>query len=297
MTAKILDEFLFELRVEKKLSNNTLENYHRDLRCFLDHLAQEKKQDLNQLSRVDLETYISFLRNKGLAFRSIARHKSTLQSFFLFCQRRGICKENKSSFLPRARMHEKLPQFLHLQEIEAMFDRPNLEKPLGVRDRCILELLYATGIRVSELTCAKTTDFDLQESFIRVTGKGNKTRLVPFGEESQHWIERYIKESRPTLLKEKVTKFFFVSQQSKAMSRQSIWNLIKKYSRMAGLSISPSPHTLRHSFATHMLEAGADLRSLQEMLGHASIATVEIYTHLSQDHIKTVFDTYHPRAK
>ncbi|MEZ4704215.1 MAG: tyrosine recombinase [Bdellovibrionota bacterium] len=293
----LLQEFLHDLRVERKLSNHTIENYYLDLKSLLSFLAQHEIEYFSQIDPTIMEAYFSFLHQKALSLRSVARHKSSMQSFFSFLFKRRYCEQDKTELLPHTKPSKKLPLFLRMDEIERLFDAPNLDHPLGIRDRCIMELLYGSGLRVSELTQCKPTDIDETQALIRVIGKGEKTRIVPIGEEALHWLRLYLLQARPLLMKKKSCNYVFVSQQSKSMSRQSVFNLIKKHALQAHLPVLPSPHTLRHSFATHMLEAGADLRSLQQLLGHSSIATVEIYTHLSNTQMKSIYIDHHPRAK
>jgi integrase/recombinase XerD len=221
---------------------------------------------------------------------------STIKSFHKFLVREKIISSNPVEFIESPKLEKKIPSFFNFDEINKILKEPNLKNYHGIRDRAILELMYATGLRVSEVSTLKISDINLELGFIKCKGKGSKERLVPLGKIAEGFIKKYIEEARPKLLAKKVSQYLFLAQGGRRLSRQSIWKMIKKVVRFAGIRKKASPHTLRHSFATHLLERGADLRSVQEMLGHSNITTTQIYTHINQTRLKEIHGKFHPRA-
>ncbi len=243
------------------------------------------------------ETFFAQLQRQGYASRSVLRAASAIRSFYKFALGEGWMEKNPLKDLPLPKTGRHLPKALSQVNVGRLLDAPDTTTPAGIRDRAILELFYSSGLRVSELASLTWDAFSRETKLVRVVGKGSKERIVPIGEEAFHWAERYLAEARPKLDRGKPQTYFFLSRLGRQMTRQTIWHLIRKYARSIGFEGKISPHMLRHSFATHLLEGGADLRSVQQMLGHASVATTQIYTHLSRKHLHSVYETHHPRAK
>lgn len=292
----LLDRFLHYLIVEKGLSQNTIEAYGHNVHRFLNFLKDKKIDEIEELSRLDLRTFLHFLKKKGLSTRSIARNLISVRMFFRFLQQEGMIDLNPAESLELPKMDKILPEVLSLEEVERLLSQPNLQTPLGVRDRAMLEILYATGMRVSELIHLYTHQIQLEGGYVLLRGKGSKERIVPLGGEAIHWLKKYLMEFRPLLLKGKESPFLFTSRSGKPMSRQQFWKSIKAYGRKGGIQKRITPHVLRHSFASHLLERGADLRSVQMMLGHVDISTTQIYTHVTGERLKKVHQRYHPRG-
>lgn len=278
--------FLESLRTGRSLSKHTIDGYGRDLLEFCE-FADRKKVSLNLVDSTLLE---SFFGKLGKSPRSVARAMSALRTFFHFLRQESILENNPMDSIRTPKLGSPLPKIASESQVRNLLEGIDLTKPKGIRDRAILELFYSSGLRVSELINLTFESLHLTEGVIRVIGKGNKERLIPLGEEASDWLKKYATEARGKLDKGKPSKWLFLSQQGRQMTRQTVWHLIKKRSTL-------SPHTLRHSFATHLVENGADLRSVQEMLGHASVATTQIYTHLSRKHVREVYKSHHPRAK
>lgn len=292
----LLDRFLNYLIVEKGLSQNTIEAYGHNIHRFLNFLNDKKIDHLEELSRLDLRTFLHFLKKKGLSTRSIARNLIAVRMFFRFLQQEGMININPAEGLELPKMAKILPEVLSLEEVDRLLSQPNPHTSLGVRDRTMLEILYATGMRVSELIHLLTHQIQLEGGYVLLRGKGSKERIVPLGREAIHWLKKYLTEFRPLLLKEKESPFLFINRYGKPMSRQQFWKLIKAYGRKGGIQKRITPHVLRHSFASHLLERGADLRSVQMMLGHVDISTTQIYTHVTGERLKKVHQRYHPRG-
>ena len=291
----LIEEFLGYLSVERGLSNNTLSSYKRDLSNFFGYL---KKRRIVSIDKVTRQTIISFMlseKDRGLSANSISREVACLKSFFKFLVRENKIKDNITSIIESPKLWKKLPSALDLSEVEKLLKAPNIREPMGVRDRAMLELMYATGMRVSELINLKMDDLNMGVGFVKCLGKGQKERVVPFGSKAKEWIARYLDKSRASFLKKKVSNFLFLTRLGKPMSRQMFWKIIKKYTREARIKKEITPHSLRHSFATHILERGADLRVVQEMLGHSDISTTQIYTHINKDRLKSIHHKFHPR--
>lgn len=293
---RLLKEFIYFLSVEKGLSSNTLESYQRDLRKFFLFLQGKNISDVKNISRAVITDYLGEQKEKGLAPSTLNRNLASIRSFYQFLLKEQFITENPSLELEAPRTEKKLPRVLSFREVELLLEQPETENKIGLRDKAMLELLYATGIRVSELVSLNVNGVNTKMGFIKCNGKGNKERIIPLGSVAIRSIREYLKNSRPKILKARDEKALFVNQQGKRLTRQGFWKILKKYAHKAGIQMDITPHTLRHSFATHLLENGADLRSVQEMLGHADIATTQIYTHVARSKIKEVYNQTHPRA-
>jgi integrase/recombinase XerD len=293
---QLLDQFLHYLIVEKGLSNNTIEAYSHGLSRFLNHLKEKGVQEIEEISKFHVRGFLLWLRKRKLSTRTIVRNLVAIRTFFRFLVQEGILEANPVENLESPKAAKTLPEILTLKEIEQLLERPNLQTPLGKRDRSMLEMLYATGMRVSELTRLLIHQVNLEGGYVLLYGKGSKERIVPIGSEAMKWAALYLKESRAVLAKGKESPFLFINRSGKAMSRQGFWKGLKGYARKAGLRKRITPHLLRHSFASHLLERGADLRSVQMMLGHVDISTTQIYTHVTGERLKKIHQQYHPRG-
>ncbi len=296
MKSHIVD-FLQFLKIERNLADNTVSAYGRDLEKFRRYLSSVKKEDVSLVERDDIQDYTRFLKGKNFSSQTIARNLVSIKMFFRFMMREGKIKNDPSQDLEAPLSWSKLPEVLGINEVENLLNQPALMKRNGCRDRAILELLYATGMRVSELVNLKLSDLNLKIGYVRCLGKGEKERIVPVGKIAREVLENYLAKARPVLTgKGKDSQYLFVNKHGLPFSRQAIWKMLKKYVRKAGIRKNVTPHTLRHSFATHLLHGGADLRSVQEMLGHANISTTQIYTHVDRGRLKEVHKKYHPRG-
>jgi integrase/recombinase XerD len=290
--------FLNFCRLEKGLSANSLEAYGRDLRRFSAFLAAGNIP-LNNKDLADPDTvrrYLDHLRQQGLGNRSAARHLTTLRNFYTFLLREGRIADDPTEHLRTPKLWQNIPNFLNLDQIEKILRMPDPEKSTGLRDRAMLELLYATGLRVSELCKVGLADLDLQYGVLRATGKGNKTRIVPVGKAAIQAVEEYLRSARAALLKGRGSRYLFVTARGGCLTRTAFWAMLGTNARKAGYFHHVTPHVIRHSFATHLLEGGADLRSVQMMLGHADISTTQIYTHVMRSRLRQTLDQHHPRA-
>lgn len=285
------------LTVEKGLARNTLEAYSRDLNRLVQFLKGKGVNSWKDSRSIHLRNYLSWLRGRGLAARSIARNVVALRQLYRFLEKEEMITENPvpSFFLQAA--SRKLPQILGREDVQSLLNQPDPGRPLGLRDKAMIELLYATGVRVSELISLQTHMVNLEGDYLTVKGKGAKVRMIPFGKWAREILQRYLKEVRPKFSRGRSSPFLFLTRSGKALTRQGFWKLIRRYALAAGIEKKVSPHTLRHSFATHLLEGGADLRSVQSMLGHADISTTQIYTHVNSARLKEVHRKYHPREK
>jgi len=291
----IVDEFCDALWLEDGLSKNTLEAYKRDLLLFADWLQTEQSKTLYAATATDLNGYFAF-RHASSKASSSNRRLAVLKRFYHYALRSNRISVDPCLRMKSAKQPERFPKTLSEQHVESLLAAPDVEKPLGLRDRTMLELMYASGLRVSELVLLKSVEVGMNEGVLRVTGKGNKTRMIPFGEEARSWIERYLKEARATILNGKTDDALFVTALGGPMTRQMFWTLIKKYALRADINAPLSPHTLRHAFATHLLNHGADLRVVQLLLGHADISTTQIYTHVARERLKKIHAQHHPRG-
>jgi len=295
MTAAI-SLFLTHVKVEKGLSANTVAAYQRDLAKF-SLFAQKRKLELNEVSRDDLVDFLAGLYRGKLESRTVARNLVTLRNFFRFAQIQELIPADPSQNLESPKIRRTLPGYLRLEEVERLLAQPDAKTPLGLRDRAMLEVLYSTGLRVSELIGLRVTDLDTKVGCIRCIGKGDKERIVPAGRKAVGMVEKYLQDARPKLLgKGASSPALFVNRRGGALSRVGVWKILSAYGRRAGLRVALTPHMLRHSFATHLLERGADLRSVQLMLGHADISTTQIYTHVVEERLKQIYKAHHPRA-
>lgn len=286
-------QYLHFCRTEKGLSDNSLQSYGRDLTQLARFL---KSTPLEAVTLDTLRSYLDRLRNTGLSNRSIARQVTTLRGFFAFCLEEGALATDPAELLVAPRIGSSLPKYLDVTSVDRLVKAPKEDSANGLRDRAMLDLLYATGLRVSELTRLRVSDLDLTEGMVRVIGKGNKQRLVPVGREALQSVERYMAETRPRLLKGRISPYLFVTARGTCMTRQCFWNLLKSHGKSVGIFRKLSPHVLRHTFATHLLDGGADLRSVQTMLGHADIGTTQIYTHVMRSRLQQTVERHHPRA-
>ena len=291
----IADEFCDALWLEDGLSKNTLEAYKRDLLLFADWLHGQHNKTLYDVTDVDLNAYFAFKHDSSKASSS-NRRLAVLKRFYQYALRNHRVSIDPCLKLRSAKQPPRYPKTLSEANVEALLAAPDTDTPLGLRDRTMLELMYASGLRVSELVLLKSIEVGMNEGVLRITGKGSKTRLVPFGEEARGWIERYLRDGRPAILNGKVDDALFVTALGGPMTRQMFWTLIKKYARKAAIDAPLSPHTLRHAFATHLLNHGADLRVVQLLLGHADISTTQIYTHVARERLKQIHAQHHPRG-
>jgi integrase/recombinase XerD len=293
---QLLDQFLHYLIVEKGLSRNTIEAYSHGLTRFLNHLRGKGVQEIREVGKFHIRGFLLALRGKNLNTKSIVRNLVAIRTFFRFLIQEGVLESNPVEELESPKLAKTLPEILTLEEIEQILEQPNLQTPLGTRDRAMLEMLYATGMRVSELTQLPIHQVNLEGGYVLLYGKGSKERIVPLGTEAMKWVTVYLKTARGILSKGKENPSLFINRSGKGMSRQRFWKNLKDYARRAGLRKRITPHLLRHSFASHLLERGADLRSVQMMLGHADISTTQIYTHVTGERLKKVHKQYHPRG-
>lgn len=292
----LIDEFCDTLWLEQGLAKNSLDAYRRDLRLFAGWLeARRPGRGLLAVSAEDLSAYFAD-RHPESRPSTANRRLSVFKRFYGLLLRRGQVAEDPCLKMPSARQPTRFVHTLTEDQVEALLQAPDVSTPLGLRERTMLELMYASGLRVSELVALKLVEVSLNDGVLRVTGKGSKTRLVPFGEIAGEWIVRYMKEGRPAILNGQVDDALFVTGRGSAMTRQMFWMLIKKYALRAGINAPLSPHTLRHAFATHLLNHGADLRVVQLLLGHADISTTQIYTHVARERLKTLHEQHHPRG-
>jgi len=289
-----LDTFIDHLWLEDGLSKNTLESYRADLTHFNVWLSKHKS-DLQNANQADIQQYLAvkFPQSKP---RSISRLIASMRRFYRYALRENLIKTDPTLQIESPKLPRSLPKSLNEQEVEDLLNAPDINQPIGLRDRAMLELLYASGLRVSELVGVKVNEVSTQDGVVRVTGKGSKTRLVPMGEDAADWITKYIKQARPEILQKRLCDALFVTARAEAMTRQAFWYLIKRYAIVAGISKHMSPHVLRHAFATHLLNHGADLRVVQMLLGHADISTTQIYTHVARERLKTLHSVHHPRG-
>ncbi|HET7578434.1 MAG TPA: site-specific tyrosine recombinase XerD [Bacillales bacterium] len=290
-------DFLHYLVVEKGLSRNTVAAYRRDLQDYIAFLKEkENLRSLNEVMRENIIRYMMTLKDRGRASTTLARHTASVRSFHQFLLRERKANQDPSVHIETPKTERKLPKVLSVQEVEALLDAPKTATPFGQRDQAMLEMLYATGIRVSELVQLDVGDVHLTMGFVRCIGKGNKERIIPLGKMANQALSRYLDGARNELLKKKQNDALFLNHHGGRLSRQGFWKILKGLAREANIQKELTPHTLRHSFATHLLENGADLRAVQEMLGHADISTTQIYTHVTKARLKDIYTAYHPRA-
>jgi integrase/recombinase XerD len=292
-----LDAYLTHLTVERRLAANSIESYARDLQGLAEYAAG-RKTSAEALSLADLEAFVRDLMASGRSPRSVARAIACYRGFYRFLVIDGRIKASPADDLRPPRAWKVLPRYLAIEDVDRLIAQPDVGTPRGLRDRALIELLYATGMRVTELVSLRPSDINLEASYLTCTGKGDKQRIVPIGDEAADWVRKYLRQSRPTLLGKRSSSRLFVNARGggSGLTRVGFWKILKVYARQAGLSRTLSPHVLRHSFATHLLERGADLRAIQMMLGHADLSTTQIYTHVLEQRMRTVYDRFHPRA-
>ena len=293
----LIDAYLTHLTVERRLAANSLESYARDLNQ-LARFASGQSRAVEALELADLERFVRELMASGRSPRSVAREVACVRGFYRFLVVDGRLPSSPADDLRPPRAWQVLPTYLSVDEVDALMSQPDVSTPRGLRDRALIELLYATGLRVTELVSLRPADLNLEASFLTCTGKGDKQRLVPIGDEAARWMGRYLHDGRKALLGRRSSLRVFVNARGggPGLTRVGFWKILKGYARQAGLKSSLSPHTLRHSFATHLLERGADLRAIQMMLGHADLSTTQIYTHVLEHRMRAVYDSCHPRA-
>ena len=293
-----LAEYIIYLKIERGLSANTVNSYKRDIEKYLTFLTEKKITQLDEVSRFEILDFLQTLRQSGAADNSIIRMVSSLRKFHQYLKRESIVSDDPMQLIDTPKKASTLPKAISPQAVEQLLEAPDATTPLGVRDRTILELMYATGLRISELVNLKLSDMHLTMGFIQTMGKGEKERIIPLGEIASQWLDHYLDGARVYLQDQsaETSEYVFLNSRGKGLSRQGVWKKVKQLALEAGIDQNVTPHTLRHSFATHLLENGADLRMVQELLGHADISTTQIYTHITKTRLKQVYSDYHPRA-
>ncbi|WP_413309036.1 site-specific tyrosine recombinase XerD [Bacillus sp. 1P10SD] len=293
-----LKDFMHFLIVEKGLAKNTIVSYERDLKSYLHYIKNvESVLTLNDVQRIHIVHFLGFLKEQGKSSKTLARHIASVRAFHQFLLRDKATDQDPSVLIETPRLEKSLPKVLSLQEVEVLLETPKQKDHYGIRDKAMLELLYATGIRVSELINLDIENVHLTMGFVRCIGKGNKERIIPIGSTASDAIKLYLDRGRPQFVSKKHREqALFLNHQGNRLTRQGFWKILKKLTKEAGIEKELTPHTLRHSFATHLLENGADLRAVQEMLGHADISTTQIYTHVTKTRLKDVYSKFHPRA-
>lgn len=299
MFKEILETYTYFLRIERGLSENSIKSYQRDLNQYLEYLKEFSIEDFNQVDRYTILSFLQAQREQGKSSNSVVRMVSSLRKFHQYLAQEKICTLDPMKLIDTPKKSKKLPAVVSLENVEKLIEISDTNTTLGLRDRAILELMYATGLRISELTHLKMNQLHLTMSLIQTKGKGDKERIIPISYTAKEWLELYIDTSRKVLLNKSggEAPFVFLNSRGKQLSRQGLWKKIKKLAQEAGIKQNVTPHTLRHSFATHLLENGADLRIVQELLGHADISTTQIYTHITKQRLQSVYQEYHPRAK
>ena len=311
---ELITTFLDYLSVERGLSSNTIVSYRKDLEFYIDFLTRRHIDNLSKITKNDITNFMLAQKDKGISTNSVVRRLAAIRMFHRFLAREKILKNDPSDLIDSPKLWKKIPDTLSLNEVNALLAQPDIRNKQGLRDKAILETLYATGMRVSEAVNLKVDSVNLDIGFLRCIGKGNKERVIPLGTKAISSIKKYLEASRPHLLnpvrntkalqrqdkisngvKKKESEFLFLNRFGKKISRQSLWKIVQKYANQARIKKPIRPHTLRHSFATHLLVRGADLRSVQEMLGHSNISTTQIYTHINKDRLKTIHRMFHPR--
>jgi integrase/recombinase XerD len=293
---KLLADYLTYLKVERGLAQNTVLSYERDLKKFINFLIETGFSDLSGVKRQQIITYLLKLQGEKMAPASISRNLAAIRSFFNYLSTENLLREDPARDLDSPKLSKKLPKIITVEEVEELLNQPDETDKMGIRDRAMLELLYASGLRVSELISLEVDDVNLDIGFLRCQGKGSKERIVPLGKMAIHYIQLYLQQSRPKLVKNIYQKTLFLNFHGRPLTRQGFWKIIKKYAKQSGIDTEITPHTFRHSFATHLLENGADLRSVQEMLGHADISTTQIYTQVTGKKLRNIHKKFHPRG-
>jgi integrase/recombinase XerD len=295
---KTFQDFIYHIQGERQLSPNTVQSYRTDITRYLGYLAEHEVENENAISTDHVIAYLEDLAEIPLAPSSLARNLSAIRMFHRFMVNEGYCQKDVTENIDSPKLPKRLPKILDIQDIEAIFATIDIKTDGGVRDRAMLELLYGSGLRISELLSLRLPALMMEDGWVRVFGKGMKERIVPFGDEAKNWLSLYIQHVRPLLAANiKAEDIIFLNMRGTQLSRMGVWKIIQKYTNLAHIDKAVSPHVFRHSFATHLLEGGADLRAVQEMLGHSDIATTQIYTHLDRNYLKEVHKTFHPREK
>lgn len=293
-----IEAFINAIFLESGLSKNTCESYRRDLKgfalwyqkSFVDH------QEIHGADNGEILRYLGFKSTQGVSSRSIARNLSTLRRFYQYLKQTNTISIDPTHLIQAPKIGRPLPESLTENDVNLLLKSPNVEEPLGLRDKSMIELLYATGLRVTELVELKIAQININQGFLKIIGKGNKERLVPAGDEALYWLQKYINEGRPLLAKKVASDVVYLSKRGEGMTRQAFWHILKRHAKAQGIKKHLSPHTLRHSFATHLLNHGADLRVVQMLLGHSDLSTTQIYTHIAQARLKQIFSEHHPRG-
>ncbi|OPY63464.1 MAG: Tyrosine recombinase XerD [Pelotomaculum sp. PtaU1.Bin065] len=293
---ELLDEYIYHLAVERGLAENTLVSYRLDLNGYLEFCRKRGLKSLEQVDKNVIMSYLFQLQLEGRSPATISRRLAAARSFYKYLVSEDILQKDPTADLEFPKLAQKLPKVLTVEEVDTLLGQPSISEPAGIRDKAMLELLYATGIRVSELVSLNLEHINLESGFIRCFGKGSKERIIPVGDVAARFLKEYLSRGRSKLTKAGNPPALFVNQHGRRLTRQGFWKIIKKYALKANIKKEITPHTFRHSFATHLLENGADLRSVQEMLGHADISTTQIYTHLTKQRMKEVYNRSHPRA-
>ena len=293
-----LKDFIHFLMVEKGLAKNTIVSYERDLKSYIKYFRNvEQLKSFNDVERIHIIHFLGHLKEQGKSSRTLARHVASIRAFHQFLLRERVTDHDPSVHIETPKLERTLPKVLNLEEVETLLDSPDTKDHYGIRDKAMLELLYATGIRVSELIGLQTGDVHLTMGFVRCIGKGNKERIIPIGKTALEALEHYVNNGRSYFIsKNNHDNALFLNHHGKQLTRQGFWKILKKLAQGAGIEKELTPHTLRHSFATHLLENGADIRAVQEMLGHSDISTTQIYTHVTKTRLKDVYSKFHPRA-
>jgi len=292
---KLIDQFLFFMEAERAVSRNTILAYSRDLKKFAVYRKNINKK-LSAFSREDIIEFLLKLKDSGLKTVSIARNLASIKTFWRFLTEEGLVEKNIAAIVETPKTWKTIPDVLSVEEIERLLEVPPKRDRIGIRDRAILEIMYASGLRVSEVADLKTININLDSNFLKCQGKGGKERIVPFGGLAEKAVRHYLESARGKLSKKTVDEHLFLSRLGRKISRQGLWKIIRKYAREARINKKITPHTLRHSFATHLLEGGVELRALQEMLGHADISSTQIYTHVNKERLQKIHQKFHPRA-
>ncbi len=291
-----IEDFMVYLQIDKKYSENTIDAYHHDLMRYYKYVNEIEHKDFGAIKKKEIKNYLKYLNDSGLDQRSVSRNISSIRSFYKFLLIEKYVKNNPSDLLELPKRKKTLPQVLSMEEIDRLLDIP-LTDPYSYRNKAMLELMYATGLRVSELINLKLHDVDLSMAYVRTVGKGDKERIIPIGDVALSALKNYMENYRKLLLKGKVTDALFLNNHGLGMTRQGFFKILKNLAKEKDIKTPFSPHTLRHSFATHLLNNGADLRSIQELLGHSDISTTQIYTHISNQRLKENYQNFHPHAK
>lgn len=294
-----LDEYLVHLKIERDLAENSIKSYQRDIEKYMQYLESEKIMDWKVIDRYDIVLFLQKLKEEGISNNSVIRMTSSLRQFHQYLRQEKIMDQDPMQYVETPKKAEVLPKVLSVDEVDKLLQTPDTAKPIGLRDRALLEVMYATGLRISELVELELSELHLSMGFIQTIGKGNKERILPVGGEAVNWLNEYLMDGRPIFEKRATEEspYVFLNARGGGLSRQGVWKNLKKTVQKAGIKQNVSPHMLRHSFATHLLENGADLRIVQELLGHSDISTTQIYTHITKTRMKDIYEQYHPRAR